>query len=320
MDPAKRKGISSFFAPAAAPPKRPAFASRAACAAAGGEHSDQPALPPTEAVPAVPAVPASRVSVEQALENARRKHLLAVSVAEAAAPSLPPLRSLLVDDEWARLLEQEFARPSFAQLEAFLRRERQRGPFFPPPPSVFRALNCCSPSAVRVVILGQDPYHGLNQACGLSFSVPRGEKTPSSLQNIFKELQTDVGVARPTHGDLERWAAQGVLLLNAVLTVKPHEANSHAKQGWEAFTDGVIRALVASHPKSGPPLVWMLWGKFAQDKARLVQGKANHVILQSPHPSGLSAHRGFFGCRHFSLANKALTEGGGEPIQWALDA
>jgi uracil-DNA glycosylase len=149
--------------------------------------------------------------------------------------------------------------------------------------------------------------------------VPRGTKIPSSLQNVFKELNSDIGLARPSHGDLERWAAQGVLLLNAVLSVRAHQANSHAKQGWETFTDGVIRALVNSHPASGPPLVWLLWGKSAQDKARLVQGRKNHVLLQSPHPSGLSAHRGFFGNRFASATNKALMAGGGEPIQWGLD-
>jgi len=176
---------------------------------------------------------------------------------------------------------------------------------------------------VRVVVLGQDPYHGDGQACGLSFSVPPGVAIPSSLQNVFKELETDLGLPRPRHGDLEKWAAQGVLLLNATLTVRAHAANSHAKQGWEAFTDGIIRALLRRQGADG--LVFMLWGKAAQGKANLVlgaearrSGGARHVVLQAPHPSGLSAHRGFFGCRHFSKANDALVAMGAEPIEWAL--
>lgn len=161
---------------------------------------------------------------------------------------------------------------------------------------------------------------------GLSFSVPRGEQLPSSLANIFKELSSDVSIPRPSHGDLERWAAQGVLLLNTVLTVRAHTANSHAKQGWEQFTDAIIRVVA----RKSTPVVFMLWGKAAQDKAQLVlqggpfanaggaQPTTKHVVLTAPHPSGLSAHRGFIGCRHFSTANAALVAGGLEPIDWSV--
>ncbi len=195
---------------------------------------------------------------------------------------------------------------------------------FPPPGCIFRALNACRLADVRVVILGQDPYHDDGQACGLSFSVPKSQRVPSSLQNIYKELNADLQLPRPGHGDLERWAAQGVLLLNAVLTVRAHAANSHAKRGWEAFTDAVIRCVAR---RGGAPVVFMLWGKTAQEKAKVVLGggvfakqdaRAKHVILQAPHPSGLSAHRGFFGCKHFSAANAALQAAGVEPIDWQI--
>ena len=192
---------------------------------------------------------------------------------------------------------------------------------FPPAGCIFRALNSCRLADVRCVILGQDPYHGPGQAVGLSFSVPRGEPLPSSLGNIFKELNSDVGLPRPTHGDLERWAAQGVLMLNAVLTVRAHAANSHAKRGWEAFTDAVIGAVAR---QSAHPVVFLLWGKAAQEKAQLVlkgkslAGGSRHVVLAAPHPSGLSAHRGFIGCRHFSAANSALIAAGAEPIDWTV--
>jgi len=224
----------------------------------------------------------------------------------------------------ARSLEGALVNPLTCALHPqFLHDEWTKSPIFPPAGCIFRALNSCRVSDVRVVILGQDPYHGERQAVGLSFSVPRGEQVPSSLGNIFKELNTDIGIPRPGHGDLERWAAQGVLLLNTVLTVRAHAANSHAKRGWEAFTDAVIRVVA----RQSTPVVFLLWGKSAQDKAQLVlQGNpfggakpaAKHVILTAPHPSGLSAHRGFIGCKHFSQANAALTAAGLEPIDWNL--
>jgi uracil-DNA glycosylase len=189
-------------------------------------------------------------------------------------------------------------------------------------------------SSVRVVILGQDPYHDDGQAMGLSFSVPPGCRVPSSLNNIFKELLSDCGLAKPGNGDLSRWAAQGVLLLNSVLSVRAHAAASHAKRGWESFTDGVVRALLAARAAEAsargadaappPPLVFLLWGKHAQAKAQTVlRGAASSraplfKVLEAPHPSGLSAHRGFFGCRHFSATNALLQAAGGEPIDWAL--
>jgi uracil-DNA glycosylase len=216
---------------------------------------------------------------------------------------------------------------------------------FPPPASLFAALNATPLASVRVVVLGQDPYHDAGQAMGLSFSVPPGVRVPSSLVNIFKELAADVGAARPAQGDLSRWAAQGVLLLNAALSVRAHAPGSHAKRGWEAFTDGVVRALLAARrraaddaaaaaaaaasgraiaapPPPPPPLVFLLWGKHAQEKGqgvlRAAGGARLCTVLEAPHPSGLSAHRGFFGCRHFSKANAALVAAGGEPIDWQI--
>lgn len=199
---------------------------------------------------------------------------------------------------------------------------------FPPPASLFAALNATPLASVRLVILGQDPYHDDGQAMGLSFSVPVGMKVPSSLANIFKELASDVGATRPAHGDLSRWAAQGVLLLNSALSVRAHAAASHAKRGWESFTDGVVKALLAARraaandPQPPPPLVFLLWGKHAQEKGQGVLRAAGAArlctVLEAPHPSGLSAHRGFFGCRHFSKANAALLAAGGEPIDWQI--
>ena len=199
---------------------------------------------------------------------------------------------------------------------------------FPPAASLFAALNATPLASVRVVILGQDPYHDDGQAMGLSFSVPVGVRVPSSLANIFKELASDVGATRPSHGDLSRWAAQGVLLLNSALSVRAHQAASHAKRGWEAFTDSVVRALLASRraaasgPQPPPPLVFLLWGKHAQEKGQGVLRAAGAArlctVFEAPHPSGLSAHRGFFGCRHFSKTNAALVAAGGEPIDWQI--
>lgn len=183
---------------------------------------------------------------------------------------------------------------------------------FPPPAEWFRALELTPPEAVRVVILGQDPYHGEGQAHGLCFSVARGVKTPPSLANIYKELEADLGIARAPHGSLEHWARQGVLLLNTVLTVRMGAAGSHQKRGWERFTDAIVRAVAAQDR----PIVFMLWGAHAQRKAAFVADDPRHLVLAAPHPSPLSAYGGFFGSRPFSRANAFLAANGVTPIDW----
>ncbi|KAL8137942.1 hypothetical protein V2J09_003943 [Rumex salicifolius] len=204
------------------------------------------------------------------------------------------LDELLVEKTWFEVLPGELQKPYAINLCKFVEQEVCRGgtPVFPPSHLIFNALNTTPFPKVKVVILGQDPYHGPGQAMGLSFSVPEGVKIPSSLVNIFKELKQDLGCPIPSHGNLERWALQGVLLLNTVLTVRSHQANSHAKKGWEQFTDAVIRTL----SEKGKGVVFLLWGNSAQEKARLIDATRHH-ILKAAHPSGLSAHRGFFGCR-----------------------
>ena len=226
------------------------------------------------------------------------------------------LRSLLVNESWGALLAPEFDKPYCAGLGQFLASElRAKKTVYPALPHVFRCFNSADVADVRVVIIGQDPYHDVGQAMGLSFSVPPGIQIPSSLRNIFKELREDLGIQTPRDGDLSRWAAEGVLLLNACLTVRAHEAASHAKRGWETFTDSAIRSL-SKHGRRG--IVFMLWGKFAEGKRKLVDGTRGHHVLVAPHPSGLSAHRGFYGCRHFSKANALLAKDGSEPIDWSL--
>jgi uracil-DNA glycosylase len=201
-----------------------------------------------------------------------------------------------------------------ADLKRFLLGEREAGKrIFPKAANWFRALDLTPLDEVRVVILGQDPYHGEGQAHGLCFSVPSGVQPPPSLVNIFKELQSDLGIGRPNHGFLEHWARQGVLLLNSVLTVQMGQAASHRDRGWERFTDAVIRTV---NDKPGP-VVFMLWGSYAQKKAAFVD-QSRHLVLKAPHPSPLSAHSGFFGCRHFSQANAFLEARGQPPIDWAL--
>jgi uracil-DNA glycosylase len=200
----------------------------------------------------------------------------------------------------------------FAELERFVAEERQRGPVFPPEEHVFAALERTPYEAVRVVLLGQDPYHAAGQAHGLAFSVPRGVARPPSLLNMHKELHADLGVAIPDHGSLEAWADRGVLLLNTVLTVREGEAGSHARRGWERFTDGVIDALV-HRPR---PVVFVLWGSHAQKKAQRIA--APHRVLLGVHPSPLSAHRGFHGSKPYSAIDRALQELGEAPIDWRL--
>jgi len=201
-------------------------------------------------------------------------------------------------------------------LKHFLLKERESGQLvFPRAGEWFRALDLTPLDKVRVVILGQDPYHGLDQAHGLCFSVKPGVRPPPSLVNIYKELQSDLGIVPARHGFLEHWANQGVLLLNSVLTVRQGAAASHQGKGWEQFTDAVIR-LVNARPD---PVIFMLWGSYAQKKAAFVDA-SKHLVLKAPHPSPLSAHSGFFGCRHFSKANEFLESHGQQPIDWALPA
>lgn len=305
----------------------------------------------------------------------------------ALLPSLPDssseLLSLLTSPSWRAALSGEFSKPYFVELETFLAREWSRGSaIFPPKPLVFNALNSCPLERVRVVILGQDPYHGPGQAMGLSFSVPRGVPVPSSLRNIHKELLDDINLPRPGHGSLQAWADRGVLLLNAVLTVRSGQPNSHANKGWERFTDAVIRAVAeravrkgdlgtaaddaaaaepanegltqavanegdgestrraedaegadgaegaATRPKApqppSPHVIFMLWGRYAQKKGEVIRAIARRapsriLVLEAAHPSGLSASRGFFGCRHFSKANCWLRDRGEGYIDWRYD-
>jgi uracil-DNA glycosylase len=352
----KRKGIAAFFAPVPPAAKRLAATVDAVPAELPVPADSAPQAACTAEERRL------LLNKRVALARRANAEAAATAAAAKAAGRVASLRSLLVDAEWGEALATEFASPRFAALEAVRFPPTLLDPLLSSPgwsrnsswaesgprrrfsllsstsselcvqphprPCPARALthavclqlNSCRLADVRVVVLGQDPYHGDGQACGLSFSVPPGVAVPSSLQNIHKELGTDLGLPRPQHGDLERWAAQGVLLLNATLTVRAHAANSHAKQGWEAFTDGIIRALLR---RSGCGVVFLLWGKSAQEKAKLVLGgearlASRHVVLEAPHPSGLSAHRGFFGCRHFSKANAALVAMGAEPIEWEL--
>ncbi|KAF8103652.1 hypothetical protein N665_0186s0021 [Sinapis alba] len=241
-----------------------------------------------------------------------------VTKAKAEGSCYVALAELLVEESWLKALPGELDKPYAKTLSCFLEREiitadGKGSPVYPPQELVFNALNTTPFDRVKAVIIGQDPYHGPGQAMGLSFSVPEGEKLPSSLLNIFKELQKDVGCSIPPHGNLQKWAVQGVLLLNAVLTVRSKQPNSHAKKGWEQFTDAVIRSI--SQQKEG--VVFLLWGKYAQEKSKLIDGNKHH-ILTAAHPSGLSAHRGFFNCRHFSRANQLLEQMGTPPIDWQL--
>jgi uracil-DNA glycosylase len=220
-----------------------------------------------------------------------------------------------IDPSWKEALQPAFDRPSFHNTVLHLKTEKATGQVIYPPGSLlFNAFNKTPFTNVKVVILGQDPYHGPGQAMGLSFSVPKGITPPPSLVNIFKELRTDIGMPMPKHGDLTQWAEQGVLLLNAALSVRANEPNSHAKIGWHEFTDAVIRLL--SENKNG--LVFMLWGRFAQEKTPLID-ELKHLVLKAAHPSPFSADKGFFGCKHFSRANKYLSDNGFEPVDWHLD-
>jgi uracil-DNA glycosylase len=222
--------------------------------------------------------------------------------------------SVKIDPSWHEALASEWEQPYFKDLKAFLVREREEGhTVYPPGSLIFNAFNKTPFDRVKVVILGQDPYHGPGQAHGLSFSVPAGVKPPPSLVNMYKELAADTGFRIPAHGNLEPWAERGVLLLNSMLTVRANTPGSHARQGWETFTDAVIRALNGG--REG--LVFLLWGKYAQDKGQIIDRNRHHVLLAA-HPSPFSADKGFFGCRHFSKANELLAARGTGPVDWQL--
>ncbi len=225
---------------------------------------------------------------------------------------MAPQREIQLEAGWKARLQDEFTQPYMAELRAFLLQRRQQGAvIFPPGPLIFNALNSTPFDAVRVVILGQDPYHGPGQAHGLCFSVPDGCAIPPSLVNIYKELNRDLGLAIPASGNLQHWAEQGVLLLNAVLTVERGQAAAHQGKGWERFTDRIISELNA-HRKG---LVFLLWGSYAKKKGAVIDDN-RHLVLTAPHPSPLSAHRGFIGCKHFSTVNAWLESRGEEPIRW----
>lgn len=216
-----------------------------------------------------------------------------------------------LETSWKKVLAEEFEKPYFLELTNFVRSAYQARIVYPPPTRIFHALDSCPFERVRVVILGQDPYHGRGQAHGLCFSVPEGVAVPPSLQNIFREIHNDVGAPVPLSGNLERWVEQGVLLLNATLTVEAGSPGSHQGKGWELFTNAIIRAL-SEHREH---LVFVLWGRYAQQKESLID-RSRHLVLKAAHPSPYSASNGFFGCAHFSKANEYLSKHGLEPIRW----
>ena len=219
-----------------------------------------------------------------------------------------------ISGDWLPAVREEFRKPYYRDLYQFVRKEYENYTVFPPADQIFNALHLTPLHKVKVVILGQDPYHNVHQAHGLCFSVPEDQKEiPPSLINIYKELHDDVGCRVPQTGCLVKWAQQGVLLLNTVLTVRAHQANSHRNHGWEQFTDAIIQAVETQDR----PIVYMLWGTPAQTKAVMVTNPL-HLVLRAPHPSPLSAYRGFFGCRHFSLCNEFLEAHGEKPIDWQL--
>lgn len=221
-----------------------------------------------------------------------------------------------LEESWKKRLEPEFQQSYMTELRQFLKSQLDgKRTIYPKPSEYFAALDRTPFDKVKIVILGQDPYHGEGQAHGLCFSVKPGVETPPSLQNIFKEMKTDLGITPPAHGFLSSWAEQGVLLLNATLSVQAGQAGSHQGKGWERFTDKVIEVLNAEREH----LVFMLWGSYAQKKGQFID-RMRHLVLQAPHPSPLSAHRGFFGCRHFSKANEYLITKGQTPVDWSLPA
>lgn len=219
-----------------------------------------------------------------------------------------------ITNDWLEAINNEFKKPYYKELYNFVKEEYSKTVVYPPADDIFNAFHFTPLSKVKVLILGQDPYHNVNQAHGLSFSVKPGEDIPPSLQNIYQELHDDVDCYIPNNGFLEKWAKEGVLLLNTVLTVRAHQANSHQGKGWEKFTDAVINAV----NEQDRPIVYMLWGKPAQSKSSMLTNP-KHLILKAPHPSPLSAYRGFFGCKHFSQANEFLEKNGIKPIDWQIE-
>ncbi|HOP03764.1 MAG TPA: uracil-DNA glycosylase [Tenuifilaceae bacterium] len=220
----------------------------------------------------------------------------------------------IIEESWKQQLLNEFKQEYFVLLKQFLIEEKKNYKIFPPGGHIFNAFNFTPFTNVKVVILGQDPYHGSGQAHGLCFSVPNGVVQPPSLVNIFKELNSDLGIPIPKHGNLQKWAEQGVLLLNATLTVRAHQAGSHQNKGWETFTDAAIKAL-SEHKEN---LVFLLWGSYAQAKTKIIN-ENRHYVLKAPHPSPLSVYRGFFGCKHFSKTNCYLKQQGLQEIDWQID-
>lgn len=226
-----------------------------------------------------------------------------------------PSMDVKIEESWKQALKQEFTKPYFLQITALLKTEKMSGTtIYPPGSLIFNAFNTTPLDHVKIVLLGQDPYHGPGQAHGLSFSVPKGIPPPPSLINIFKEVHSDIGMPVPDHGNLTRWAEQGVLLLNASLSVRANDPMSHARIGWAEFTDSVISKVSALRPH----VVFLLWGKFAQEKQALID-ETKHLVLKAAHPSPFSADRGFFGCRHFSKANNWLMSKGIDPVDWSLN-
>jgi len=221
-----------------------------------------------------------------------------------------------LEESWLNLLADLFETPWFAEIKNKIVQERKQYAVYPPANLFFNAMDLCPVPQTKIVILGQDPYHGAGQAHGLSFSVPNGIDIPPSLQNIYKELERDLGIKCATHGNLESWAKQGVLLLNSSLSVRANSPTSHFYIGWEKFTDLIIERL-SQHKKN---LVFMLWGSFARKKKSLIDPNKNHLVLEAPHPSPLSASRGFIGCGHFSKANQFLQAHELEPVCWQLPA
>lgn len=223
--------------------------------------------------------------------------------------------NIQMEESWKQVLQAEFEKPYFDDLRTFLYNEKKQGKtIYPPGSQIFNAFNSTAFADVRIVILGQDPYHGAGQAHGLCFSVQQGIKPPPSLVNIFKELKNSIPYFQiPTHGCLQNWTTQGVFLLNAILTVEANQPASHQKKGWEIFTNAVIQTI--SKEKTG--VIFLLWGNFAQQKAALIDTE-KHIILKAPHPSPFSAHSGFFGCNHFFQVNEILKARGEEPIQWQV--
>lgn len=219
-----------------------------------------------------------------------------------------------IDNDWLPAINAEFKKPYYAKLYRFVKEEYAKVVVYPPADEIFSALHLTPLSEVKVVIIGQDPYHNVGQAHGLCFSVRPEVEIPPSLVNIYKELQSDLGCRIPNNGYLVKWAKQGVLLLNTVLTVRAHQANSHQGKGWEQFTDAIIQAVNAEDR----PIVYLLWGRPAQSKMAMLNNP-KHKAFTAPHPSPLSAHRGFFGCKHFSKANAFLEENGLEPIDWQIE-